>query len=259
MLERWADSAKWGGNAMKDMRPAGRMWHLYKKGGITSAITSMFDVQSAQQMAFIRSIMKEQRKNSLYDISLDTVELVVFDLETTGFSPYNGDEILSFGAVAVCGNKMLEDQTFYSLVNPKRDVPEDIVLLTGITNEMAMEGEELIAGLRSFLEFTQQKILVAHGTGHDKHFLNAALWKTSKVHLSHRMLDTMMIAKWLHPELKQYDLDTLLNMYDIPVTVRHHALEDAKMTARLWGRFMDRIRSRDIHTLGEMYAHLSHH
>ncbi|WP_028547857.1 exonuclease domain-containing protein [Paenibacillus sp. UNC451MF] len=244
---------------MKDMRPAGRMWHLYKMGGITPAITSMFDVQSAQQMAFIRSIMKEQRKNSLYDIPLDSVELVVFDLETTGFSPYNGDEIISFGAVAVNGTSILEDQTFYSIVNPKRSIPEEVVDLTGISNEMAGKAQDLIGGLRAFLEFVQQKLLVAHGTGHDKHFLNAALWKTSKVNLSHRMLDTMLLAKWLYPKLKQHDLDTLLDMYGIEVTERHHALEDAKMTARLWAMIMEEIRLKGIHNLGDLYSQLSHH
>lgn len=244
---------------MKDMRPAGRMWHLYKMGGITPAITSMFDVQSAQQMAFIRSIMKEQRKHSLYDIPLDTVELVVFDLETTGFSPYNGDEILSFGAIAVKGESIMEDETFYSLVNPKRSIPDNIVQLTGISNEMASKAQDLIGGLHAFLEFVQQKLLVAHGTGHDKHFLNAALWRTSKVNLSHRMLDTMLLAKWLHPKLKQHDLDSLLELYGIEVTHRHHALEDAKMTARLWAMLLQDIRSKGITNLGDLYSQLSHY
>ncbi|TDF95864.1 exonuclease domain-containing protein [Paenibacillus piri] len=243
---------------MKDMKPAGRMWHLYKMGGITPAITSMFNVQSAQQMAFIRSIMKEQRKNSLYEIPLKTVELVVFDLETTGFSPYNGDEIISFGAVSVTGDALEEDQTFYSLVNPRRSIPDEIVELTGITNDMVNDAPDMINGLRSFLEFVQQKVLVAHGTGHDKHFLNSALWKTSKVNLSHRMLDTMMIAKWLNPKLKSYDLDTMLDLYGIEVTMRHHALEDALMTARLWGKLVSEIHAREIHTLGDLYAQLSH-
>jgi hypothetical protein len=68
---------------VKDMRPAGRMWHLYKMGGLTPALTSMFDAQSAQQMAFIRSMLKEQRKDSLFEIPLHAMEIVVFDLETT--------------------------------------------------------------------------------------------------------------------------------------------------------------------------------
>ncbi|SCW59142.1 DNA polymerase-3 subunit epsilon [Paenibacillus tianmuensis] len=196
---------------MKDMRPTGRMWHLYKMGGLTPAITSMFDAQSAQQMAFIRSIMKEQRKNSLYEISLRTMELVVFDLETTGFSPYNGDEIISFGAVSVAGTEIKDESTYYSLVHPKKSIPEEIEKLTGITNEMVADAPDLLHALRGFLEFVRQKVLVAHGSGHDKHFLNAALWRTSKVNLSHRLLDTMMIAKWLHPKLNKYDLDTLLD------------------------------------------------
>ncbi|UUZ79975.1 3'-5' exoribonuclease [Paenibacillus sp. P26] len=244
---------------MKDMRPAGRMWHLYKMGGLTPALTSMFDVQSAQQMAFIRSIMKEQRKHSLYDIPLETVELVVFDLETTGFSPYNGDEIIAMGAVAVKGTEMLKEECFYSLVNPKRTIPREIEELTGITNGMTEEAPDLLHALRGFLEFVQQKVLVAHGSGHDKHFLNSALWKTSKVNLSHRMLDTMMIAKWLNPRLKSYDLDTLLDHYEVEVTQRHHALEDAMMTAKLWSKLMVQVQSRDIQTLGDLYTHLSHH
>ncbi|WP_091168317.1 exonuclease domain-containing protein [Paenibacillus sp. 1_12] len=244
---------------MKDMRPAGRMWHLYKMGGITPALTSMFDVQSAQQMAFMRSMMKEQRKNSLYDIPLDTVELVVFDLETTGFSPYNGDEIISVGAVAVNGDSIMEDQSFYSLVNPKRTIPEQVIELTGITNEMVDQAPDLYQGLRAFLEFVQQKVLVAHGTGHDKHFLNSALWKTSKVSLSHRMLDTMMIGRWLNPKLGKYDLDTMLQVYGIDISLRHHALEDALMTAKLWSSYMIEIKSRDIHSLGDLYTHLGSH
>jgi DNA polymerase-3 subunit epsilon len=209
-------------------------------------------------MAFMRSMMKEQRKNSLYEIPLETVELVVFDLETTGFSPYNGDEIISVGAVAVNGEHIMEDQSFYSLVNPKRNIPEQVVELTGITNEMADNAPDLYQGLRAFLEFVQKKVLVAHGTGHDKHFLNSALWKTSKVSLSHRMIDTMMVAKWLNPSLGKYDLDTLLQLYGIEISLRHHALEDALMTARLWSNFMVEFKAKNIESLGDLYAKLSY-
>lgn len=244
---------------MKDMRPAGRMWHLYKMGGITPALTSMFDVQNAQQMAFIRSVMKEQRKNSLFDIPLHNMELVVFDLETTGFSPYNGDEILSFGAVSMVGREINYEETFYSLANPKRKVSEEIVELTGITNDMASDAPDLIGVLREFFEFTGQKVLLAHGTAHDKNFLNAALWKTSKTSLSHRVIDSMMIAKWLMPKRKTFDLDSLLDIYGIDVTIRHHALEDSFMTAKLWQCFMDEIKRREVDTLGDLYALLSDH
>lgn len=156
---------------------------------------------------------------------------------------------------------MAEEESFYSLVNPKRSIPQEVEELTGITNGMAQQAPDLLHALRGFLEFVQQKVLVAHGTGHDKHFLNSALWKTSKVNMSHRLLDTMMIAKWLNPKLKRYDLDTLLNLYEVEVTQRHHALEDAIMTAKLWAKLMIEIKSRSVETLGDLYAHLSlsHH
>ena len=80
---------------MKEQKGVGRMWHLYKMGGITPAIASMLGSQNAQQMAFIRSMSKDQRKESIMDQPLRDMEVVVFDLETTGFYPNNGDEILS--------------------------------------------------------------------------------------------------------------------------------------------------------------------
>lgn len=203
--------------------------------------------------------MKDQRKESLHDIPLHNMELVVFDLETTGFSPYNGDEIIAFGGVSMTGGDMVRESSFYSVVNPKRKIPPQVTELTGITNEEAEQAPELMDVLKGFLEFVQQKVLIAHGTGHDKNFLNAALWKTSRVNLTHRVLDTMMVAKWLLPKRRHYDLDTLLDEFGIPVTQRHHALGDSLMTAMLWSRFMEEIKARSIDTLGDLYAHLSHH
>lgn len=241
---------------MKDMSAVGRMWHLYKKGGITPAVASMFDAQNAQHMAFIRSFMKEQRKNSLYEVRLDSLEAVVFDLETTGFSPYNGDEIISIGAVSVTGETM-QDEQFYSLTQTKRKIPEEVELLTGITMEEASQAPELITVLRQFLEFVQHRVLVVHGSGHDKHFLNSALWKTSKVNLSHRLLDCMIIAKRMHPKRSSYSLDALLESYEIETTSRHHALHDSVMTAKLWGKLLREVIERDVLTLGDLYEYLS--
>ncbi len=237
-------------------RPMGRMWHLYKQGGIAPAMASMFDAQNAQQMAFIRSVMKNQRKNTL-DLPMQELEVVVFDLETTGFSPYNGDEIISFGAVIAVGQQINEDQTYYSLVNPKIKIPSEIVRLTGITDQMTQAAPDLMSVLHNFLEFVDKRVLIAHGSGHDKHFLNSALWKTSRVNLQHRLVDTMMIAKWLHPKLKSYGLDEMLQFYGIEAINRHHALSDAIMTAQLWVRFLQEAAERQVITLGDLYAYLS--
>lgn len=244
---------------MKEQKGVGRMWSLYKMGGVTPAIASMLGSQNAQQMAFIRNANREQRKQSMMDTPLMDLDMVVFDLETTGFNPNNGDEILSFGAVVVRGGKRVEGETFYRLVNPKRTVPKAIEELTGITNEMVQDAQDLMTVLHDFMVFIGRRLLVAHAAGHDKQFLNAALWKTSKVNLNHRVLDTMMIAKWLEPGRESYGLDELLISSGIPITQRHHALEDAMMTAELWSKYLARILERNVTTLGDLYAYLSKH
>ncbi|NBD25980.1 exonuclease domain-containing protein [Paenibacillus glycinis] len=244
---------------MKEQKGMGRMWHLYKMGGITPALASMMGAQNAQQMAFIRSMSKEQRKDSIMDQPLDEMEVVVFDLETTGFYPTNGDEIISFGAVLLKGERLVEERSFYSLVNPKRKVPKHITELTGITNEMTEDAPDLMQVLHDFMEFVGKRLLIAHASGHDKHFLNTALWRTSKVNLTHRVLDTIMVAKWLEPGRSSYNLDDLLEQHGIAITERHHALEDSRMTAMLWLRYLKRMLDRNVVTLGDLYAYLSKH
>lgn len=243
---------------MEKYSTVGRMWRLYKMGGLPPAVASVFDAQNAHHMAFIRSVIKEQRQSNLYDAPLEKLEAVVFDLETTGFSPYSGDEIISIGAVAVNGGELVAEERFYSLAQPKNKIPDDIVKLTGIRNEDAESAPDLITVLRQFLEFVHSRVLIVHGSGHDKHFLNSALWKTSKVQLSHRLLDCMILAKRLFPGRGSYSLDSLLEWYGIEADMRHHALSDAIMTARLWNRLLSEVQEREVATLGDLYAYLSH-
>lgn len=241
---------------MKDQTPLNRMWNMYKKGGITSAIASVFETSNAQQVAFLRSFMKHQRKKTLWEQPLADLEVVVFDLETTGFYPQHGDEILSIGAVGMKGGQIF-DETFHTYIQIDQNVPELITKLTGISDDMVNNGEELIEALQHFFQFVHRRVLMAHGAGHDKSFMDHALRKTSRTSYTHRTLDTMMIAKWLQPGLKEYSLDTLLELYNIPITKRHDALEDSKMTAQLWSCFLQQIREKQVTTLGDLYMYLS--
>jgi DNA polymerase-3 subunit epsilon len=202
----------------KSANSMGRAWHLYKMGGLTPAIASMLGSSNAQQMAFIRSMSKDQRKENIMEVPLKELEAVVFDLETTGFNPNNGDEIISIGGVLIRGGEFMEAEPFYTLVNPKRKIPKHITQLTGITNDMAERAPDLMQALHDFMDFAGKRVLIAHASGHDKPFLNAALWRTSKVSLTHRVLDTMMVAKWLEPKRYQFDLDTLLDNYGVEIS-----------------------------------------
>lgn len=238
-------------------RPSSNLWSLYKMGGLTSALNSVFNLHNAQQMAFIRQTMKQQRHEGVFETPLAALDLVVFDLETTGFHVQNGDEIIAIGAIAVRGERMIEEETFFSLCNPLRPIPDDIVALTGIANEHVRDAPAVIDVLRRFFAFVGKRILVAHASAHDKAFLNHALWRTSKIHMTHRVLDTMIIAKWLEPQEMEYSLDALIQRHEIPLKRRHHALDDAWMTAQLWLNQVHQARVRNVQTLGELYAHLS--
>ncbi|CAM4343206.1 exonuclease domain-containing protein [Paenibacillus typhae] len=247
---------------MKEPNKGGGFWNNLRQGGMPSAIASIRGgesaQQTAQQMAFIRSLMREKRRPEVLHTPLSELETVIFDLETTGFSHQHGDEIMSFGAIRVVGQDIKEEECFYTLVKCQTAIPENITRLTGITEEMTAAAPPLIDGLHNFMAFVGQRVLVAHGSAHDKSFLNAALWKTSKVQLTHRVLDTMMLARWLEPQRSNYTLDELLAVHNIPIQGRHHALEDAKMTARLWVSYLREISNRrQVDTLGDLYAYLS--
>ncbi len=242
---------------MKEESAWNKIRRLYKNEGVPSGFSTMANMGSAQQVAFVRSLMKGQREQQELDMDLADLEYVVFDLETTGFSP-EYDEIISIGAVRCKGMQMIHDESFYTLVKPKKGIPPIVSDLTGISDESVQKAPSLQDAIRSFLQFIHGKILIVHGIGHDRAFLNQALWKIYRVRLSHRFLDTMIIARWLLPqENTAFDLDSLLAVYRIPVTIRHHALEDAKMTAELWSKMAAQSILRNVRTLNELYAHLS--
>ncbi|ETT30158.1 hypothetical protein C162_33153 [Paenibacillus sp. FSL R7-269] len=247
---------------MKEPSKGGGFWNNLRQGGMPSAIASMRGgesaQQTAQQMAFIRSLMREKRRPEVLHTPLSELETVIFDLETTGFSHQGGDEIMSIGAIRVVGEEIKSEECFYTLVNCGATIPDNITRLTGISAEMTSSAPPLMDGLHNFMSFVGQRVLVAHGSAHDKAFLNAALWKTSKVQLTHRVLDTMMLARWLEPHRSNYTLDELLAIHGIPIEGRHHALEDAKMTAKLWVAYIRQILQKNqVDTLGDLYAYLS--
>lgn len=247
---------------MKEPNKGGGFWNNLRQGGMPSAIASMRGgeaaQQTAQQMAFIRSLMREKRRPEVLRTPLSELETVIFDLETTGFAHQHGDEIMSIGAIKVVGETIKEEECFYTLVNCQTAIPENITQLTGISEEMTRSAPSLMDGLHNFMSFVGQRVMVAHASSHDKSFLNAALWKTSKVQLTHRVLDTMMLARCLEPQRSNYTLDELLAVHGIPISGRHNALEDAKMTASLWVSYLQEIAKKpQLETLGDLYTYLS--
>ncbi|WP_456276830.1 exonuclease domain-containing protein [Bacillus sp. AK128] len=234
--------------------------HLLKgiHGKLNSGILSgMQGQQSAQNIAFLRELQRDIRKDQVMYEPLSNLRFIIFDIETTGFHPDKGDVILSIGAIKVIGGVIQEDDVFYSLVYHNEELSEELSELTGIKQEDLLAAPNLSTVLLQFFEFTQDAVLVAHHANHEKAFLQHTSWKLFRTPLKHRIIDTSFLFKIADPTLTLVRLEDLCEHHDIPVIDRHHALGDAKLTAKLWAIYLEKIINLGIVTMTDLYEALS--
>lgn len=81
---------------------------------------------------------------------------VVFDIETTGFSPVK-NRIIEIGAVKVVEGKIVD--RFSTFVNPRVPIPFRIEQLTSINDEMVMDAPGIEEVLPEFLKFARVRFL----------------------------------------------------------------------------------------------------
>lgn len=211
------------------------------------------DVQSAQQMAFLRNLQKEIKKESALKVPLNELNIVVFDIETTGFNPDQGDDIISIGAIKMQGSSILEEEIFYSLINTGKEIPTNIVHLTGITNKELKEARLIGDVLIEFLQFAKDYTLVAHHAHHERTFMQYTSTKLFRTPFKQRIVDTSFLYKIAEPTLQLSSLEDLCKHNNIPIIGRHHALADAKMTAKLWSIYMEKVQILGCETLQDVY------
>lgn len=186
------------------------------------------------------------------DQYLKKMKFFVFDTETTGFHPYGGDEIISIGAVAIEHGQIKDEQSFHSYINPGRKIPEKITQLTGITQSDVSKAPNFLTVFSTFLDFIQDGPLIAHCADFDFNFINAKLKKHGGVKMNYQSIDTMNLASHLQREDDPPTLDHLIQFYGIPMGFRHHALEDARMTAQLFLHQLEELEKQGVYTLYEL-------
>ena len=214
-------------------------------------------IQNSQQMAYLRHLQKEMNKLDAMNTPLEKLNVVVFDIETTGFSPEKGDSILSIGATKMLGTEVLEEEDFYSLIYYDQDLTKEIVQLTGITKEDVSNAPSLVDVLINFYEFTQDATLVAHHASHERNFMQYTSSKLFKTPFKHRIVDTSFLYKIVEPQFHNVSLEKLCEHNDIPILDRHHALGDAKMTAQLWSVYVKKAIEIGCETLNDVYNHFA--
>ena len=173
---------------------------------------------------------------------------VVFDIETTGFSPVK-NRIIEIGAVKVQDGRILE--RFSTFVNPKTPIPFRIEQLTGIRDEMVLDAPTIEEVLPDFLRFCQGTVLVAHNAAFDMSFLleNA---REQGIAFAPVYVDTVGIARVLLPHQARHTLDAVAKTMDVSLENHHRAVDDAQATAEIFLKFLPLLREKGCETLGDV-------
>ena len=174
---------------------------------------------------------------------------VVFDLETTGFSPKN-DSIIEIGAVKIKNGVIIDN--FSEFVNPRRAIPYKITELTRITEDMVRDAKSIHDVLPRFLEFIGDAVVVAHNASFDCSFI-AKNSNDLGLEFSPTVVDTVQVCRFLYPELKSVKLNLVAKYLGIKLESHHRAVDDAKATADILLECIKKIKEElEIETLLEL-------
>jgi DNA polymerase III subunit epsilon len=183
---------------------------------------------------------------------LSELSYTVFDTETTGLNPSQGDEIIEIAAVRIVNGRLLKHETFDQLVDPKRYVRRESVEIHGISPEM-LKGQPIIGQvLPAFHRFAEDTVLVAHNAAFDMRFLQMKEERTG-VKFIQPVLDTLLLSAVAHPgfEAGEHTLEVMAARFGIEFVGRHTALGDALVTGEVFLKLIPLLAERGIHTLKE--------
>ena len=170
---------------------------------------------------------------------------VVFDIETTGFSPIN-NRIIEIGAVKVVNGQITE--RFSTFVNPEVPIPFEIEKLTSINDSMVMEADTIEVILPQFLSFVGDAVLVAHNASFDVSFIQENA-KRQKIPTDFTYVDTVAVARVLLTNQAKYTLDAVAKTLGISLENHHRAVDDAECTAEIFVKFIAMLKKDGVETL----------
>nr|WP_312870718.1 DEDD exonuclease domain-containing protein [Gordonia asplenii] len=188
------------------------------------------------------------------DQPLFETPLVVVDLETTGGAVT--DAITEIGAVRIQRGEVVGE--FATLVDPGRDIPPQIVTLTGITTAMVTSAPTIASVLPAFVEFARGAVLVAHNARFDTGFLRRGLQSLDLDWPFAATLCTVAMARRIlsRDEAPTVKLAALADLFDVATRPTHRALDDARATVEVFYRLLERVGNRGVHTYRELLEYL---
>jgi DNA polymerase-3 subunit epsilon len=181
---------------------------------------------------------------------LAELTFTVFDTETTGLAPTQGDQILQIGAVRVLRGRLLRHEAYEQLVDPQRGIPAAGIPIHGITPQMVQGQPVLELVLPVFHAYAADTVLVAHNAAFDMRFLQLAETRCA-VRFEQPVLDTLLLSAVVHPQQASHRLEDIAERFGVVVVGRHTALGDALVTAQVFVRLLPLLAEQGIHTLAQ--------
>jgi DNA polymerase-3 subunit epsilon len=184
---------------------------------------------------------------------LTELTYTVFDTETTGLNPREGDEIISIGAIRIVNGRLLREEFFDQLVNPLRDVPVESTAVHGIHQDMLVDQLTITRVLPMFHRFSEETILVAHNAAFDMRMLQLKEHATG-VTFTNPVLDTMLLSAVVQPGHKDHDMEGIARRLGVSIVGRHTALGDAIATGEIFLKLIPLLEQQGIRTLKQARA-----
>lgn len=214
----------------------------------------------ARKVVYDFELLSPARTDKLAEARLDRLTYVVFDSETTGLNPRQGDEIVQLAAVRIVNGRRVEGEVFDTLVNPGRPIPPVSTDVHGITDAMVADAPGVADVARRFHKFAEGAVLIAHNAPFDMEFLRRV---EGQIGLTFDMpvLDTVLLSAVVYGQHEVHSLDALTHRLGItiPEEARHTALGDTLATADAFLKLMPMLVGRGHATFGEVLTEVRKH
>ena len=191
-----------------------------------------------------------EKSHGLEDRLLSELTFTVFDTETTGLNPSQGDEIIQIGATRIVNGKLLRSESFEQLVDPQRPLAPESAKIHGITSEMLRGQPTIDKVLPAFHAFSADTVLIAHNAAFDMRFLQLKEEETG-LRFDHPVLDTLLLSAVIHPNQESHRLEAIAERLGLTIVGRHTALGDAIVTAEVFLKLVPLLADKGIRTLRE--------
>lgn len=214
----------------------------------------------ARHVVYDFDLLFKARDDRINETLLEDLTYVVFDTETTGLLPAEGDEVVQIAGLRIVNGRIVAGEVFDRLVNPGRSIPPRATAVHGISEAMVAEAPAIAEVGRQFHHFAEGAVLVAHNAPFDMAFLRrheAAIGRR----FDNPILDTVLLSAVVWGQTEIHSLDALGHRLGItiPEEARHTAIGDAVATAEALLRLIPMLKGRGITRFGDVLAEVRKH